>query len=800
MRSTLRRTAAVLAVAALPIGLVVVAPTTASAQVSSDAVIAEVYGGGGNSGATLTTDFVELATRGTTAVSLTGWSVQYLPATPSPTSRWQVTPLTGSVRPGARYLVSEGRGSGGTVELPTPDVTGSIPMAAGAGTVALVTSTDALTCLTLADCAADPRIHDLVGYGSATVRETSPAPAASSTSSVARAETLPDTDDNSADFTAGAPTPTNAAGETPGSGPPPVTARVHQIQGTTRLSPLAGQKVTGVSGVVTAVRGFGSSRGFWLQDSEPDADPATSEGLFVFTGGTTPAVSPGDAVLVAGTVTEFYPDGPAASSVHQSTTELTGATWTVVSRGNPLPTAQVLAEDTVPELLAPDAGGASIEPLPLRPAQFALDFYESREGMRVQVTDARVVGRTSQFNELYITTKPGQNPSVRGGTVYAGYDQPNSGRLQVLSLIPFSQRPFPKANVGDRLAGVTAGPMDYSRFGGYVLQATELGDLVAGDLQREVTRPQRPYELAVATYNVENLSPANDPVKFQRLAEGLVHNLRGPDIVTLEEIQDNSGATNDGVVAADATLRQLTDAVVAAGGPRYEWRQIDPVNNSDGGAPGGNIRVAFLFNPQRVSFVDRPGGDSVTPVDVVDGVNRKPRLTVSPGRIDPMSPAWEDSRKPLAGEFRFLGQTVFVVANHFASKGGDQPLEGRFQPPTRRSEVQRHAQAAEVTEFVRKIQSLDPRANIVVLGDINDFEFSETVRLMTEGGSLVDLVTTLPANERYSYVFEGNSQTLDHIMVGGLHRADYDVVHINSEFYDQASDHDPQVVRVTPWW
>jgi predicted extracellular nuclease len=787
-------------VAALSIGLVVVAAPAARALPSADAVIAEVYGGGGNSGATLTTDFVELGNRGASAVELTGWSVQYLPASPSPTSRWQVTPLAGTVQPGARYLVGQARGAAGTVELPNPDAAGSIAMAAGSGTVALVTATEALTCLTAADCASDSRIHDLVGYGSATVRETSPAPAASNTSSVARPDALPDTDNNSADYTAGAPTPTNAAGETPGGGTPPVTARIHEIQGTTRLSSLDGRQVTGVAGVVTAVRAFGSARGFWFQDAQPDTDPATSEGLFVFTGGSTPAVAPGDAVLVSGTVDEFYPDAPPTSSVHQSTTELTGAQWTIVSSGNPLPGAEVLAEGTVPDVLAPDAGGGSIEALPLRPAEFALDFYESREGMRVQVSDARVVGRTTQFNELFITSKPNQNPSVRGGTVYAGYDQPNSGRLQVLSLIPFAQRPFPKANVGDRLAGVTAGPVDYSRFGGYVLQATQLGELVPGDLQREVTRAQRPYELAVATYNVENLSAVNDPEKFRRLAEGLVHNLRRPDIVALEEIQDNNGQINDGVVAADATLQQLTDAVVAAGGPRYEWRQIDPVNNADGGAPGGNIRVAFLFNPQRVSFVDRPGGDSVTPVDVTAGPNHKPTLTMSPGRIDPASQAWEDSRKPLAGEFRFLGQTVFVVANHFASKGGDQPLEGRFQPPTRGSEVQRLTQAAEVGEFVRKIQSIDPQANIVVLGDINDFEFSPTVATLTGGGSLVDLVNTLPPNERYSYVFEGNSQTLDHIMVGGLRQADYDVVHINSEFHDQASDHDPQVVRIIPWW
>ena len=115
------------------------------------------------------------------------------------------------------------------------------------------------------------------------------------------------------------------------------------------------------------------------------------------------------------------------------------------------------------------------------------------------------------------------------------------------------------------------------------------------------------------------------------------------------------------------------------------------------------------------------------------------------------------------------------------------------------SEVQRLAQATEVREFVGAIQAFDRDANIVVLGDVNDFEFSPTVAKLTEGGALVALMTTLPVNERYSYVFQGNSQTLDQILVGGRMKAvDYDIVHINTEFSDQASDHDPQVVRVKP--
>jgi uncharacterized protein len=785
------RAAGIAASLVVCLGLILATAPNASAAPSTDAMIAEVYGGGGNSGATWTRDFIELGNDSSSAMPVDGWSVQYLPASPSPTSLWQVTPLTGTVAAGARYLIGEATGAGGTTPLPTVDASGTIAMSATAGTVALVSSTVRLTCLTSADCAADPSIHDLVGYGSAVVRETAPAPGTSNTTSAAR-PTLTDTDNNAVDFVTGVPSPTNSQAE------PPTPAKIHEIQGTTRLSPLSGEAVTDVTGVVTAVNAFGTARGFWIQDPLPDEDAATSEGLFVFTGSTTPSVLPGNAVSLEGTVTEFYPDAGPATSVHQSTTELTAARWTVESAGNPLPAAEPLLPDTVPNAFTAEPGG-TIEPLTLQPSQYALDFFESREGMRVQVVDARVVGPTTDFNELFITTKPAQNPTVRGGTLYSGYDQQNSGRLLVQSLIPFAQRPFPKVNVGDLLNGVTSGPVHYSGFGGYMVQATVLGTEVSGGIQPETTRPQLDNELAIGTYNVENLDPFDDQAKFDRLAAGIVGRLSSPDIVALEEIQDDNGPTNDATVSAAATLLKFTDAIVAVGGPRYQWRQIDPADDADGGEPGGNIRVAFLFNPARVSFVDRPGGNAVTAVEVVAGRNGKPQLSVSPGRIDPLSSAWLNSRKPLAGEFVFNDKTVFVIANHFNSKGGDQPLTSRFQPPVRSSEVQRLKQATEVREFVGQLQAIRADANVVVLGDINDFEFSPTVAQLTQGGALVDLITTLPVGERYSYVFQGNSQTLDHVLVGGRFKSvDYDVVHINAEFFDQASDHDPQVVRVKP--
>ncbi|MEU3979317.1 lamin tail domain-containing protein [Streptomyces sp. NPDC026672] len=790
---------------ALPIGIVgslLALPLSAQAAPSADAVISEAYGGGGNSGASLTNDFIELGNAGGAPFDLSGWSVQYLSGSPTANSKWQVTPLTGAVPAGGSYLVQESKGTGGDTARPAADASGAIAMSATSGTVALVHSTTALVCLSAADCAADGTVKDLVGFGTAVVREGSPATGASNTASVSRTGALADTDDNSADFTASSPTPRNSAGD--GSGPggdpspsptpsPTDTApgplRVHDIQGATRISPHNGENVTNVPGIVTGVRTSGS-KGYWIQDPDADGDAATSEGVFVYTGSANPTVKAGDSVLVSGRVSEYYPGGQ--SSGTQSVTELTGPRAVVLSSGNALPAAEVIDPKTLPDDYAPQAGGGNIEGLHLRPGSYALDWLESREGMRVQVGSSRVVGATNQYDETWITTKPKQNPTPRGGTVITGYANPNSGRLLVTSLTGTGL----SADVGDTLSGTTAGPVDYSDFGGYNIQATTLGTVVPGGLTPDVARRGKSNELSVATYNVENLDPTDPQSKFDRLAQGVVKNLASPDIVSLEEIQDNNGAKDDGTVAADRTIGQFIDAIKAAGGPAYDWRSIDPVNDADGGEPGGNIRTVLLFNPHRVHFVDRPGGTSTTPVETVRDRKKGVHLSVSPGRIDPASDAWKSSRKPLVGEFTFRGKQVFVVANHFNSKGGDQPGHGAFQPPTLSSETQRTAQATEVNSFVSGLLAKDAKAKVVVLGDLNDFQFSKPLATLTAHGVLKDLINTLPVNQRYSYVYDGNSQTLDHILVSpAIKKPDYEVVHINSEFHDQTSDHDPQVVR-----
>jgi hypothetical protein len=874
--------------------------------VSSTLVLSQIYGGGGNTGAPYSNDYVELFNRSLALIDTTGMSVQYTSATGTGnfgSATNLITPLSGFIAPWQYMLIQEASGGAVGSPLPTPNTTDATPinMSATGGKVALVSSTTPLGCnggSTPCPPAALAQIVDLIGYDGANFFEGAPAPTLSNTTAALRKVSgCQDTDNNSADFIAGAPAPRTlssptfncegdvapaVASTTPANGAtdvatsanisitfseavnvsgswysiscassgghtavvsggpvtftldpdtdfgtaetctvtvfaanvsdqdandppdnmtadyvfsfttvaPPVA--IHEIQGAAHISPKVGQNVSGVSGIVTAKR----TNGFYMQDPSPDADPATSEGIFVFTSSSPTSVNVGDSVKVNGRVSEFRPGG--ASSANLTTTELITPTITVLSSGNPLPGPAVIGTGgSIPpsETIEDDATGDVETSGVFDPASDGLDFWESLEGMRLQLNDTVAVGPTNSFGETPVVGDDGANASgrtARGGLVITPTDF-NPERLVLDDVLV----PVPAANVGDHY-GTVGGVLDYN-FGLFMLEVTASPSVVHDGVTPESTGAAGTNQVSVGTFNFENLDPTDPQSKFDRLAGILVDNLASPDIVSGEEVQDNTGPADNGVVDANQTLDQLVAAIQAAGGPTYDYRYINPVDDQDGGEPGGNIRQVFLYRTDRgVSFIDRAGGGSTTATTVVSGPSG-PELSSSPGRIDPTNSAFTTSRKPLAGEFLFNGRHLFVIANHFNSKGGDQPLEGHFQPPTRSSEVQRHNQAQVVHDFVASILTADPNANVVVDGDLNDFEFSDTVTIL-KTGVLQDLMDTLPPNERYSYVFEGNSQTLDHILMSaalfGVPFV-YDVVHVNSEFADQASDHEPSVVKLT---
>jgi uncharacterized protein len=780
-----RRTVASLAASSLVLAAAVTLAAPPASAASTTLLVTEVYGGGGNSGAPYTNDFIELTNLGTSPVDVAGWSVQY--ASAAGTTWTNKIDLTGSVAPGAAYLVQAASGGANGQPLPTPDVTGGINMSATAGKVALVSSTTNLTCG--GSCATAAGVVDFVGYGTAADSETAPAPAGSNTQSVTRIDPTADHDNNATDFTAAAPTPKVITGG-PGE-PPPATKRIHEVQGAAHTSPLAGSKVT-TPGVVTAK----TTNGFWFQDPEPDSDPATSEGLFVFTNAA-PTVDVGDAVSVAGTVSEFRPGGSGGTD-NLTTTELTGPQITVTGTA-PVPAPTIVGPGgRVPPSTAidDDASGSVENSGTFDPASDGIDFWESLEGMWLGMNSPEVTGPTSGFREIPVVPAGSSIRTIRGGIVLRAGDN-NPERVMVDDVLA----PVPTVKTGDKLAGLVTGVLDYS-FGNFKWLTTPTPGVVDGGVQRETTKRPGNNELAVATFNVENLDPTDGPAKFDGLAQAIVTNLASPDIVALEEVQDNDGPADTGTVDANVTLDTLAASIRNAGGPTYQWRQINPVDKAEGGEPGGNIRVALLFRTDRgLQFVDKPGGGPTTPVQV-QTVKKQPTLSSNPGRIDPANPAWTASRVPLAGEFSYGGKKVFVIANHFSSKGGDDPLWGRWQPPVRSTEPKRRQQATVVRDFVDQILAVDDEANVVVLGDLNDFDFSDTADILAGFGAteLIDEPRTLPFAERYSYVFEGNSQILDHILISRnlVRDSAYDIVHMNSEFPDQISDHDPQVIRLRP--
>jgi predicted extracellular nuclease len=587
-------------------------------------------------------------------------------------------------------------------------------------------------------------------------------------------------------------------------------AQIGQVQGAAHISPYSGRTVA-VEGVVIAERGSNT----WIQDLTPDGDPDTSEALLVFGSVVSNAAAVGDHVQVRGTVTEFRAGctpscAPTSSAFSNLTiTELASPGLGVTKLGTsaPPPATVIGAGGRIPptEVIENDSATGNVETSnTFDTGQDGIDFYETLEHMLVQVNNPVVVGPRNSFGEILVLADNGAGASVRtarGGIVVRDMDPATLGdyrngdfnpeRIMLDDLFVST----PTVNVADRFTAA-AGVMTYD-FANYKVAVSSILAEIDGGLQREVTRAPLDQEIVVGTYNVENLDPSDG--SFARHADLIVNHLRSPDVLAIEEIQDNDGATNTAVTDGSVTWNMLIAAIQAAGGPLYEFRQIDPVDDQDGGEPGGNIRVGFLFRTDRgASFVDRPGGDSTTPTTVVNDPSG-PQLSFSPGRVDPLNPAYSSSRKPLAGEFRMHGKKVFVVALHLSSKGGDQPLFGRFQPPARSSEEARHAQARSVNAFVDQIVAADPNANVIVLGDVNDFDFSETVQIL-EGGVMTTLMDGLPLAERYSYVFEGNSQVLDQILVSnnllGNFPIDYDPVHVNSEFADQASDHDPQVARL----
>jgi predicted extracellular nuclease len=574
---------------------------------------------------------------------------------------------------------------------------------------------------------------------------------------------------------------------------------VADLQGAGHRSPLDGRWVYGIGGVVTLVRP-GEELELWVEAIDRDDDPLTSEGVLVKHSSASVALRVGDEVEIAGLVREGQRPG------ELSTTWIEAMRLERVGRDRALPSPVRIDRGgrSVPTEVVDDDGLQHFEP------QFdGLDFWESLEGMRVTIPDARVIGATNQYGDSSID---GGHGDVRAmGRTSAGgiLLQPGDLNPERLALWEGDLPATPTMDVGARFLGELTGVVDY-RFGRYGLQTIS----PLPDLQPTSWHPERTdlrsgeQRLTVATFNVLNLTYRDSESRFQAVAATLVDGLGSPDLVALQEVQDDSGSVDDATVSAAQTLGRFIEAVQVAGGPVYESRVVDPENDQDGGRPGSNIRVAFLFNPRRVDFVDRGQAGPTDAVQVLDP-SEDGVLSLSPGRLMTMAPAFagdllrgfSPSRKPVAGEIVFGDQRLVLINNHWVSKRTDDPTFGEIQPPRRSSEDQRSQQARLVADFVRQIEARHPGTGVIVLGDLNEHEFRTPLSILGAAG-LENLALRLPVEDRYSFNFQGNSQMLDHILINRSLRqrvsSRLDIVHRNADFAHsrRASDHDPILLEL----
>jgi hypothetical protein len=621
----------------------------------------------------------------------------------------------------------------------------------------------------------------------------------------------------------------------------PIDASIPEIQGAGHVSPLVSQTVR-TTGVITAI----ATNGFYVQDAVGDGNDATSDAIFVESADAASFII-GNEVEVIGVVEELVTGG-------LGLTQIANPQVTVLNDTADLPAPVVLGQGgrTVPNefVVSPDEFGVDLSqgiptsgefvaaggPINLNlpevgntnfdPEQDGIDFYESLEGMLVTLNDALVVqssappgGPGFSFNDdsaIVVVDGGASSNSLNdrnGVTIGVGATDiftadVNPERIEVdfaRALTDLGDDFNTIIPQGSSLGDVT-GILSYAGTV-YELLPTEPITVTRNEIEPEVTNLQRADDrLLIAAYNVLNLDP-NDggsvggdsdiaDGRFDTIAKQIINNLNTPDIVALQEIQDNDGAADESgatdVFAADVTLQRLVDAIAANGGPTYEF--IDNpfiADDTNGGEPGGNIRTAFLYNPARVDLVEgslRPISDPATQQDGIPGNN-----------------VFESSRLPLVADFVFNGETVTVVSVH-NNAGGIENF-GNIQPVIRGGSDARSEQAAEINAFVDSILAGNPDAKVVVAGDWNGFDYEEWDAFAegtVNGGQqvLFNLTDTLPELERYSFQFSnGNLTPLDHIFVTGnlLAGAEFDAVHVNAEFPDlpdRGSDHDPILAAI----
>lgn len=598
---------------------------------------------------------------------------------------------------------------------------------------------------------------------------------------------------------------------------PETQKRIYAIQGSSHTSPDKDQAVSTVPGIVTGIRyKDGHPNGFYMQDQDGDGNAVTSDGIYVYCadGQFPDELTVGAAVTVTGTVTEH-----AFGTAQLATTQIkvtAKENVKIVSHGNNLPAPVEITADKLEKPVF--IGDLNV----LSPAAEAIDYYESLEGMRVKIATPKVIAAPYR-NTQYVASASAKGFTPRGGLMYNSYD--STGRVCVYPYACFATKAEanvadPEPTIGDSYTGDIIGVLGYS-YGNYQVEITEaLPALAVGSIAPESSAITFGADkLNIASYNLENFSKAVPPKakdkhksgktpdqRAKEFADHFINKLKAPDVICLIEIQDDNANKDDNVVSAQQTLNLLIGKIAAISGPAYKSVNIDPAKKQDGGAPDANIRCCYLYRDDRIELV--PDSDSdltnsdFTTVAAIEADGSK--LTQNPARIGVGDTSFNNCRKSLVAHFKFKGslnggKDFFVINNHLTSKRGDGKIWGAQQPVVRASEENRWKQADAITAFINSVKAKRSDARIISVGDYNDFWFSDTIAKVKAAG-MKNAIESLPANERYTYVYDGHSQTLDNILVTNNISIDYtDVLHLNSEFSPKVrlSDHDPVFVQLS---
>lgn len=607
--------------------------------------------------------------------------------------------------------------------------------------------------------------------------------------------------------------------------------RIHNIQGPAHRSPIFGQTVT-TEGIVTAagsVSWYPGGTDIYIQDPEPDADDRTSESIYIHLDDhQTQYVKLGDRIRVSGTVYErLYNHGLGKTGILQ-VTELK-----VLSQGNPLPAPVVLGlggREIPKDKISTFNGDLNFKPsLNLNDG---IDFWESLEGMRVQIENPRVTafrGGLEQFIDrgpksylsLYLVPNGDVDDTRRTPAGGIHIDAKNHVFNPQIMQIQTNHLTAPIATdtifrTGDLIPGKIVGVLGYEANifgdGEYALVLPErqpalmnfisfarsdqprLGDGTANmDVRPKTSLVGSETALTVATFNVKNLS-GNTPNRAAKVSDAISVNLRCPDILTLPEIQDANGPDFSNGSSGEETLEVIVKRTRCPF--KYEILNIDPVHNDEGGQPGGNIRIAILYNPQKLDFQSRPPPNSLT--DAV--IDRDGNLNYNPGRVSANDQVFTHTRRSIVAQFTFRGRSVFVIGNHFNSKLGDQSLWSSIQPAIFESEDKRSLLADRINDFVELLARRAPQAAVFVMGDFNAY-ISENAMGVLEGTHLKNLMTIdslIPVRDRYTINYNGSGQAIDFIFASKNllgWQPQLEVLHLNTSFMGQISDHDPVISR-----